>query len=81
MIIIKKEVQKMLIGNVLGQLFVPILLLIALVGVSAYLLIKAWKNRKETSTAITVVISLLSLFMIFGGLYALIFTISFGWNT
>lgn len=71
----------MLIGNVLGQLFVPILLLIALVGVSAYLLIKAWKNRKETSTAITVVISLLSLFMIFGGLYALIFTISFGWNT
>lgn len=71
----------MLIGNVLGQLFVPILFLLALVGVGTYLLSKAWKNRKETSTAITVVISLLSLFMIFGGLYVLIFTVSFGLNT
>lgn len=78
---IEKEERKMLIGNVLGQRFVPILLLIALVGVGAYLLIKAWKNRKETSTAITIVISLLSLFMIFGGIYVLIFTVSFGLNT
>lgn len=71
----------MIFRNVFGQRFVPIILLALLIIAGVYLLIKTWKNRKATSTAITVVISLLSLFMVFGGLYALIFTVSFGLNT
>jgi Na+/H+ antiporter NhaC len=71
----------MLLGNVFGQRFVPIIFVVLLILAGIYLMVKTWKNRQATTTAITVVISLLSLFMIFGGLYVLIFTLSFGMNT
>lgn len=67
--------------EVITQRIIPIIALIILIVTGVYLMIKAWKNRKETSIAVILLIFPLSLLMALGGSYLLLFILLFGVNT
>lgn len=46
-----------------------------------YLIMRAWKNRKETSKAAIVLINVLSIVMVICGVCSLLFILLFGLNT
>lgn len=70
-----------MLDNIVSQRFIPILVLLLIIIAGCYLIYKTFKNRKENSTVVNILILSLSFFMVSTGLYILLFTVTFGMNT